>query len=43
MILIKHVARIAMVIKQCCKSDMQIKFKAVLTSYDGNIHIFVSK
>lgn len=43
MIFIKHVARIAIVTKQCYKSDMQIKVKAVPISYDWNIHVFVSK
>lgn len=43
MLFIKHVARIAIVTKQYYKSDMQIKVKAVPTSYDWNIHVFVSK
>lgn len=43
MIFIKHVDRIAIVTKQCYKSDMQIEVKAVPTSFNENIHIFVNK
>lgn len=40
MIFIKHVARIAKVTKQCYKSDMQMKVKAIPTSYYyGNIYL----
>lgn len=43
MIFIKHVARTAKVTKQCYKSDMQIKVKAIPSSYDGNIYLWVNE